>query len=224
MAAAIREAEWPRRDHHEETTAMHDRPADLEAFLANLQACFDRRARRPPEAALLGRAFGALRRARPVEPGQEERLAVCDYLPAACRPESYEEQDLARLSASFLELDRHLCWRRRSGPSETASMGFGEGHANAMIIGPGGFERRADVWVGATLLAPQVRFPDHRHPPEEVYLTMGAGDLWHDGAAWTGLEAGEIFHNPPGITHAMRSGTKPFLTFWVLHSRSPRSS
>lgn len=54
---------------------------------------------------------------------------------------------------------------------------FRDGHVNATIAGPEGLEIRRDVWIGViiSLMAPHMRYPDHRHPPEEIYVVLSDG-------------------------------------------------
>lgn len=37
---------------------------------------------------------------------------------------------------------------------------------------------------GASLLAPNVRYPDHDHAPEEAYLVMTEGEFRWDDGGW----------------------------------------
>ena len=90
-----------------------------------------------------------------------------------------------------------------------------------MIVGPGGLERRTDAWLGVSLLAPDVRYPDHRHPPEETYLVMSDGEFSQRGGPWFRPGIGGSFYNEPGITHAMRSFDDPLFAFWALWSEPP---
>jgi quercetin dioxygenase-like cupin family protein len=85
-----------------------------------------------------------------------------------------------------------------------------------MIVGPGGLESRDDVWVGASVMAPHVRYPDHQHLPEEVYLVMSPGEFRQGDAPWFEPGVGGTFYNPPNIVHAMRSGESPLLAIWCL--------
>ncbi len=79
------------------------------------------------------------------------RLPVCDWLAPALA--AAEAGGRAGLAAAFAAVEPRLTWRRRvsARPEDTA---FWTGHANAMILGPGGLEDRADLWVGATVMAP----------------------------------------------------------------------
>lgn len=93
---------------------------------------------------------------------------------------------------------------------------FWNGHANTMIVGPGGLEARPDVWVGASLMEPHFTYVDHDHPPEEIYLALTEGAWRNSDMEWTEPGPGGVIYNRPGIRHNMRSGAKPFLALWFL--------
>lgn len=138
-----------------------------------------------------------------------ERLPVCDWIApalAACD---------APLARGFAALSGELRWRRRAS-ADPAQAGFWNGHANAMILGPGGIEDRSDLWIGATVMAPGTVYVDHDHPPAEVYLTLSPGEWWNAAMDWTDPGPGGFIYNPPGIRHAMRAGKAPFLALWFL--------
>ena len=142
-----------------------------------------------------------------------ERLPVCDHLAAALAvAEDTPRQALAR---AFAALAPHLVWRRR-GSADPSDPQFWHGHANAEILGPNGIERREDVWLGATLMAPGTDYPRHSHKPEEIYLALAPGEWWNARMDWTDPGLGRAIYNPPGILHAMRSGPAPFLALWFL--------
>ncbi|MFK7995671.1 MAG: dimethylsulfonioproprionate lyase family protein [Granulosicoccus sp.] len=108
-----------------------------------------------------------------------------------------------------------LKWWHRSDASEIGEP-FASGHANTTVIGPGGLEERDDVWIGISLLAPDIDYPVHHHPPEEVYLVLSPGEWQQNNGDWHEPGVGGIVHNPPDILHAMRSGKKPLLATWCL--------
>lgn len=85
-----------------------------------------------------------------------------------------------------------------------------------MVIGPSGLEDRSDVWLGATIMAPHVRYFDHAHAPEEVYLASSEGEFQHGDSGWFHPGLGGTFYNEPRIRHAMRALDKPLLAFWLL--------
>ena len=77
----------------------------------------------------------------------------------------------------------------------SASANFAQGHANAMLVGPRGLEQRSDVWVGISLLAPMVRYPNHKHPPNECYLLLSPGQFRQGDAPWFEPGAGGMLFN-----------------------------
>ena len=156
-------------------------------------------------------AAAAIRRwAEPGQPGQgTARLPVCDWIAPALAAQT------TPLAASFAALQHRLTWGRRKS-ADPSNANFWNGHANAMILGPGGLEDRADVWIGVTVMAPGVTYVDHDHPPEEVYLSLAPGEWWNAAMDWTDPGMAGLIYNPPGIRHAMRSGAAPFLALWLL--------
>lgn len=138
-----------------------------------------------------------------------DRLPVCDWIAPALAAQN------SPLAASFGALQHRLSWSRRRS-ADPANKAYWDGHANAMILGPGGIEDRSDIWVGATVMAPGTLYPDHNHPPAEVYLPLSAGEWWNAGMDWTDPGLSGFIYNPPGILHAMRAGDKPFLALWFL--------
>lgn len=141
------------------------------------------------------------------------QLPVCKWIEPALT--SAAGGPRAPLAAAFKAIADDLTWRRRSSadPRDTA---FWDGHANAMILGPGGLEERSDLWLGATVMAPGVTYADHDHPPEEVYLSLAPGEWWNAEMDWTDPGPHGAIYNPPGIRHRMRAGEGPFLALWFL--------
>jgi hypothetical protein len=65
-------------------------------------------------------------------------------------------------------------------------------------------------------MAPYTCYPDHRHPPEEIYLVLSSGQWRQARDPWHEPGIGGLVYNPPGIVHAMRSTERPLLAFWFL--------
>lgn len=146
------------------------------------------------------------------EPGASSatpgRLPVCTHLNdaiAAMRPD---------LATAFGSLEPQLKWQVRTSPD--TDPGFAVGHANARLLGPEGLEQRGGLIAGFSLVAPGVTYPDHHHPPEEIYLVLSGGAWWQFGGSWHEPGPGGIVHNPPGILHAMRGMDVPLLAIWFL--------
>jgi hypothetical protein len=144
-----------------------------------------------------------------------ERLPVCSHLEAIYSAMELDGAHLPATAGAFAAIEPHLLWTRRKGARPDGS-NFYDGHANAMLVGPGGIEQRDDVWVGVTVMAPHVQYIDHSHPPEEIYLAFTPGEWWNAAMDWTEPGPGGLIYNPPGILHAMRSGGMPMLAMWLL--------
>lgn len=143
-----------------------------------------------------------------------EAPPACRYLRAAI-DRARDVASVASLAGAFSALAPELAWRRRPG-AEAHGEVFREGHANALIVGPGGLEQRNDVLVGASLVAPGVRYIDHHHPPEEIYIVMSEGEWYREGKGWYVPGIGGTVYHPPNVVHAMRAGPAPLLALWVL--------
>ena len=168
------------------------------------------------EGAATGPALPAARRVRalldlppqPASPAPRHDLPVRRHLPAACaatRPD---------LADAFLALEPAIPWRTRT--LSNAGPGFADGHASARVLDPAGLEQRGGLIAGFSLVAPGVTYPEHDHPPEELYLVLSGGEWWQAGGDWHAPGPCGFVHNPPGIRHAMRAGTVPLLAAWFL--------
>jgi hypothetical protein len=143
------------------------------------------------------------------------RLEVLDHLDAACDGLAQAAPPLRRLGAAFAAVAPVVPWSTRPHQGPDAER-FAAGHGNALLVGPGGAEERADVRLGVSLMAPHIRYPDHSHPPDELYLVLSDGE-WRQGeGAWTRPGIAGTVRNPPGILHAMRAGSTPLLAVWGL--------
>jgi hypothetical protein len=196
---------------------MAIRSQQLQAFLDSLEVGFAGARGEPEVAAAADKLFAALRRAGAPGSPDPVGLPVCRHLPAALNVARSSSPQLARLASALEAIEPRFAWMVRSSGGPFASANWPAGHANATIVGPErGLERRDDVWIGASLLAPLVRYPDHRHPPEEIYLLMTPGRFQHGTSDWFEPGAGGTLHNVPNIQHAMASHDVPLLAIWCL--------
>jgi quercetin dioxygenase-like cupin family protein len=143
------------------------------------------------------------------------RLPVCRHLTSvldfACR----QPGPVGALANAFVIIEPQLDWKVRAG-AETGDEQFQNGHANATITGPDGVEVRCDVRIGVSLMAPHTRYPDHHHPPEEIYVVLSSGQWRQESNPWHEPGIGGLVYNPPNIVHAMRSTERPLLALWFL--------
>jgi len=144
-----------------------------------------------------------------------ESLPVRGAFDAALRLAEQGPSPIPRLASALAELAPALVWRRRKG-AEMESQNFFDGHANAIIVGKDGIELRDDVLVGVSLMAPEVRYPNHQHPPEEIYVSLAGGAWWKEGGLWHEPGAGGLVYNEPNVLHAMATDDKPLLAVWCL--------
>lgn len=195
---------------------MQERHPAFRQFLDSLHAVLATEVTVAAARPSVARIFKALETPVPARTGQGARLPVCAYLGDAIATTRAAGAPLARVADAFAELEPHLAWRRRAGGGPNASANFEDGHANAMLAGPGGFEPRDDLWIGVSLMAPHVRYPDHHHKPEETYLVLSEGEFRQGDAPWFRPGVGGTLFNVPDIKHAMRAGHAPLFAIWCL--------
>jgi len=186
-----------------------ERDPDIARLLAALEAALDVAAPEgttacPAIATVLGRC-----RARVGKPatGPGRAAPATAFLAGALAlPRVQSRRPVAE---AFAALAPRLRWKPKGRAEDD------QAPANTMLLGPDGVEERDDVWIGATVMAPGVAYPVHRHPPEEVYLPLTPGEWWNTDMDWRDPGEG-VIHNPPGIHHAMRAGANPLLAIWLL--------
>lgn len=162
------------------------------------------------------RIFAALREwAGTKSDAAPEILPVCKALDTALDLAGQGPAPIPRLASALAKLAPELVWRRRKN-ADKESRKFFDGHANALIVGAEGMESREDVMVGISLMAPHVRYPDHQHPPEEVYVSLAGGAWWKEGREWHRPGSGGLVYNKPGVLHAMATEEDPLLAVWCL--------
>ena len=158
----------------------------------------------------------SLAQAAPGQPGTTPpaTLPACAHLPQALA--TAEQGPFAATARALASLAPRLAWTRRA-TARPSDQPFWDGHGNAMLLGPGGLETRADLWIGLSLVAPGVTYPDHDHAPEEAYLPLGPGAWFNSAMGWADPQGRGLIYNPPGITHAMRATPgAPLFAVWLL--------
>ena len=197
------------------------RPTTLSHLLAHTQAAIA--ARVAPDAVparAMRRVAAAL-----ASPAQQPSsptprlLPACRFFDPALTKLEQHAPDLLPLADALRGLAPDLVWRQRSSDDPV----FMDGHANAALVGPEphALEQRPDVRVGISLMARGITYPDHRHPPEEVYIVLSDGEWRQESGPWHAPGIGGIVYNPHDIVHAMRSGSSPLLAIWCLPVDAP---
>lgn len=98
--------------------------------------------------------------------------------------------------------------------------GFLDGYAHTTIAGPpdgeGEGAASGPAALGALLLGPDVDYPRHHHPAEEVYLPLTHAWWVHDvDDDLVHVPAGTLIHHAPGQPHGMRTGGTPLLALYL---------
>ncbi|WP_084688103.1 dimethylsulfoniopropionate lyase [Paraburkholderia oxyphila] len=191
------------------------RPENVSAFVRIAEGLFQ--ADRLPLAgrAVASRVFERLQTCSDDGVRHSTRYPACEWLDAALASITHERPPLGTAAQTIKSLEPVLGWSRRTSGSQ-GSENYIDGHVHGMICGPGGAESRYDVQLGFTVLLPNVRYPDHSHPPEEAYVLLTAGEFRQQDGEWFNPGIGGGIHNSPGSLHAMRSGSAPFLAIWCL--------
>lgn len=188
----------------------------IASLIEQSQQAFASSTRRPESALpVAGQVFRALENHGRINTAQPQTLPVCKHLAVALAIAKDGPEPVAALARTFEALTPQLSWYRRPGAREVGG-DFFDGHANTMFVGPRGLERRHDVMIGASLVAPGVRYVDHHHPPEEFYVVLSSGQWRQETLPWHEPGPGGVVHNPPNIVHAMRAGDSPLLALWFL--------
>jgi hypothetical protein len=141
----------------------------------------------PPTRGLtqLSRAVQAALRDCPTH-ADEVRSAACRALGWAAWTEFYEEDS----------------W----------SAGFVSRFAGGTLIGPDAPWRDESLIVDVFVYGPEIHYPPHAHPAEEIYLILGGGPAeisLGSQSVYAGLDAGRMSVHRSNEAHAIRVGREP---------------
>ena len=150
--------------------------------------------------------------AGPGEAGGHE-LPVLDYLEEALMVS--QDYPLAHLAANFAGCLDRLAWTQNRAYVEMAkNQEFLNGYAYATVCGPQAPIKRAVPLSGFFLMAPNLLYPGHYHPPREVYLVMTPGARWKlEDGDWFDVKPGDLIFHDHSVVHATHTGDEPFLAF-----------
>ena len=196
---------------------MADRNEKLQRFIDATEAGVRARAAQIPDAmVMVKRIFSALK-----DPGDANvnslpaRLAACRHLETAFSQAREGPDPIPELTEAFAAIEPEFAWIRRRDAARAGGE-FYNGHANAIIVGKAGLEVRQDVLIGVSLVAPEIQYPRHHHPPEELYLVLAPGKWMQDDKSLVLKQSGDLVHNPPNVWHSMQATTAPLLAIWCL--------
>jgi hypothetical protein len=194
---------------------MANRPAHVETFIRIAEDLFRSEALPAQGRLVASRVFERLRTPSGDGARHAARYPACEWIDAALAPIIEQPTHFGAAARQIKLLEPLLGWSRRTTGAH-GSDNYIEGRVHGMVCGPGGAESRYDVQLGFTTMAPNVRYPDHSHPPEEAYVLLTAGEFRQKDGDWIDPGIGGGIHNAPRSLHAMRSGAAPFLAIWCL--------
>ena len=143
-----------------------------------------------------------------------QRQPACRYLEESFADLERVGRNLSKLAAELREIEPHLNWHNQS--ERRKSPALAQNYADSFVVGPGGFAPSSAIQIGVSVMAPHTTYPDHRHPPEELYLVLSQGEWRQNADQWHEPGVGGVVYNPPDIVHAMRADTKPLFAIWCL--------
>lgn len=171
-----------------------------------------------PDADAFKAAFERLERnvksRNPIADRAPQRQPACQYVERSYDAVDATDVNLQRLARAIQAIEPALQWSNAVAPGQPSFLA--EAYAEAMIVGPGGLAESNAVEIGLSIMAPNTNYPDHKHPPEELYIALSEGDWRQNADPWVTPGPGGLIHNPAGIVHAMRSGDKPLFAIWCL--------
>ena len=144
-----------------------------------------------------------------------KRVSACRHFSAAIHNLATGPTAIRPFSDLLVALEPELTWRHRR-PAKNLLGNEKDTIANAILVGPNGLEQRDDMQIGMTLMAPNMLFTDHRHPPAEIYAVLSKGQWRQNDKPWHEPTAGGFVYNAPNILHAFKSADTPLLAIWCL--------
>ena len=139
---------------------------------------------------------------------------------------SINSYELLGIKESLAKVIGDLRWNIDNGDFYDKSSEIGDsyllGNMNSELIGPklGAF-RSKELRLGLFLLEENIFYKDHKHKAPELYLNLTNGTQWRFAEmVWQNKRAGSIVLNKPFDVHAMKVGSRPFLSIWCWPTNS----
>ncbi|MGF1529027.1 MAG: dimethylsulfonioproprionate lyase family protein [Candidatus Competibacterales bacterium] len=85
------------------------------------------------------------------------------------------------------------------------------------IVGPTGSWLCNDVIVGLFVFGPELDYPPHAHPAEEIYIPLNGAPQFQVGvdASHRARLPGEVILHRPDVSHAIRTHAEPVFGLWA---------
>ena len=122
---------------------------------------------------------------------------------------------MQQIFEQFRIVEKLLIWGHAPGYNkDNVGQEFLDNYCHALLTGPDGPLKCASPLGAFVLFGPDTLYKDHSHAPNEVYLALTGDGEWRVGHHdWKRLDAGQTIYIPSNAVHAIRTSTKPLLTF-----------
>lgn len=146
--------------------------------------------------------------------------------PAAARfiaERRWDTKQTHPLHAAFLTAAPDAQWRAPYDVDQIPA-DFRDGFGCYCLVGLGGPWASRIMRAFMVYLPPDVWYPWHQHPAEELYYVLaGSGDFLMDSAATETLGEGQTRFHASGRPHALRTTDRPLLAYvlWRNHFETP---
>lgn len=109
-----------------------------------------------------------------------------------------------------------LAWHVPLKADPAAGPGFAERAMSTGRVGPTTPLKTNDLAAGFFVVGPDVKYLDHKHEPEELYLPIaGQADFWNETDGWHVAGPDRVTIHPQWLWHAMKTGDAPVMIFWA---------
>lgn len=114
------------------------------------------------------------------------------------------------LTQGFHQLAGNLLWR--------ASPRSDDGGTQMALSTLNDMFELGELLAGLLYLDSGQRYPEHQHPPQELYLILTGNAEWRYGGNtdYQPRPPGSVLYNHPGDLHGVKAGPTPLLALYVL--------
>ncbi|MEM7684122.1 MAG: dimethylsulfonioproprionate lyase family protein [Pseudomonadota bacterium] len=149
-----------------------------------------------------------------VEPHAVPALGeICGPLPPACPATDAVCRAVQRAAP-------YLCWRRTYSEADGFPAAFLTRYGWFDLAGPDGPYGAEGLRIMIGYWGDGLFYPDHSHEQEEHYLVL-AGSAWFrlGDEPLRRVDAGEVFHTPPGTVHAAEMRDEPLMALAIWRAQ-----
>lgn len=144
---------------------------------------------------------------------QPHRLPATDLIAGCARQASAETEALTR---AILAAAPHMHWQQSYSEAQVGAQ-YLANYGWFNLVSPEGPFQSDSLRVSLGYWGKGLRYPRHRHAPEEIYCVVAGGARFEtDGRQPIEAAPGDLIHHPSNIWHGMAMDRAPLLAmaFW----------